>query len=63
MDEKATAELVAEYLAGLSDAELLEMLNGELARRTKVDPEEQAAAEQSKADSAEYAKFYPASKR
>ena len=60
-DEKATAEDVAEYLATLSDSELLELLNGELARRTTVDPEEQAAAEKAKADDAEFAKYYPAS--
>ena len=60
MDEKATAEQVAQYQAGLSDAELLEMLNAELSRRKHVDPEEQAAAEQAKADDAEFAKFYPA---
>ena len=63
MTDTETAEMVAEYLAGLSDAELLELLNGELARRTKVTPEEQAAAEKAKADGAEYEKFYPASSK
>jgi membrane peptidoglycan carboxypeptidase len=61
MDDTETAEQVADYLAGLTDAELLELLNGELARRTTVDPEEQAAAEKAKADDAEFAKYYPAS--
>jgi len=55
-----TAELVAQYLAGLSDAELLELLNDELARRKKVDPAEAAAAEEAKAAAAEYERFYPA---
>ena len=63
MDEKATAEQVAQYQAELSDAELLELLNVELSRRKQVDPEVAAAAEQAKADDAEFAKFYPASKR
>ncbi len=63
MDEKATAEQVAEYLAALTDAELLELLNAELSRRKQVDPEVAAAAEQAKADDAEFARYYPASKR
>jgi len=60
MTDTETAELVAEYLAALSDAELLELLNGELSRRSKVDPEEAAAAEKAKADDAEFARYYPA---
>ncbi len=63
MTDTETAEMVAEYLAGLSDAELLELLNSELSRRSQVDPEEAAAAEKAKADGAEYEKFYPGSKR
>jgi len=63
MDEKATAEQVAQYQAALTDAELLELLNAELSRRKQVDPAEAAAAEQAKADDAEFAKFYPASQR
>jgi len=60
MDEKATAEQVAQYQAELSDAELLELLNVELSRRKQVDPEVAAAAEQAKAAAAEYERFYPA---
>ena len=63
MTDTETAELVAQYLAGLSDAALLELLNAELSRRKQVDPAEAAAAEQAKADDAEFAKFYPASQR
>ena len=63
MDEKATAEQVAQYQAALTDAELLELLNAELSRRKQVDPAEAAAAEQAKADDAEFARYYPASKR
>ncbi len=63
MTDTETAELVAEYLAGLTDAELLELLNNELSRRKDIDPEEQAAAEQAKADAADFAKFYPASSK
>ncbi len=63
MTDTETAEQVAQYLAALSDAELLELLNAELSRRKQVDPEVAAAAEQAKADDAEFAKFYPASKR